>query len=192
MGPDPDELEELLQTPHICASCEEQLFTTDELVLIQAVYPNVVDGEVQFYQLDDGFGHFEYEPMFLHLDCWEELAEELYELMEDAPPMLDVLSLFECTVCKSGIRPWETSCLVTPGELRHSPRSPTGNPMFYFDPCLGDATLLCASCTVRLNEEVFEMWENFSHNGECPEGTHKRCWRWGECSEVCQDIAENW
>jgi hypothetical protein len=184
MGPDPDELAEMYRTPHSCASCEDDLFLTDELVLVQVVYPNFVGTHVECYDIDNGQGGFVHEPYFLHLDCWESLMEELDELTEDTPPILDPLSIYDCSHCKSGIRAWETSCLVTPGELRYSPRVPNGVHTIHFDNCLGEPQLMCISCILRMNEEVFEMWEVFSHNGECSEGSHRRCWRGNECHDL--------
>lgn len=195
MGPDPAELEDYFRTGHTCASedCDGELFIHDELVLIQVVYPNLVDGRIECYDIDDGTGEFVYEPCFLHMDCWLEFLSSLDMLLEDSPPILDPLTICDCTQCKSGIRAWETSCLITPGEFERSSRSPNGYQDFHFAPSRqSPPMILCASCTARLNEEIFEMWEQFSHNGECPEGTHKRCWRTGECQEMCQELVENW
>ncbi|GAF95522.1 unnamed protein product [marine sediment metagenome] len=183
MGPDPAELEDLYSTPHGCASCEDQLFLTDELVLVQVVYTNALPDRIECYDIDNGEGGFTYEPYFVHLDCWENFMEELDELTEHTPPTPDLLSIYDCSQCKSGIRAWETSCLVTPGELRRSPRAPEGVQGIHFDNCLGEPQLICISCITRMNDEVFEMWEDFSHNGECSEGSHIRCWRGNACHD---------
>ena len=180
-----EDLSAYFETPHICASCEAGLLTTDEVILIEVVYPVKVGNRIECYRVDDGEGGFEYDPIFVHLDCWEEFEETMGEILEDVPPTPDEYSIFECSICKSGIRSWETSCLISPGELRRSLRSPNGMPDLEFVQCLGVPKMLCASCTRRLNGEVFEMWEGgFSHNEECEEGTHIRCWRNGECHDV--------
>ena len=184
MGTDPDGVEIPYMTEHCCASCEDQLFLTDEVVLLQVVYANFTGTQIECYDIDDGVGGFIYEPYFLHIDCWEELIEGLGELTEDCPPLLDPMSIFDCSHCKSGIRSWESSCLVTPGELRRSPRSPTGVQNVHFDACLGEPKLLCISCIAQMTEEVVEMWDDLSHHGECPEGTHRRCWRGNECHDL--------
>ncbi len=184
MGPDPDELEEMYITPHACAYCDDWLYITDELILVQVVYTNFLEDHIECYDIDDGQGGFVYDPWFYHLDCWESVMEELDALTEGQPPVVDPLGHYDCSQCGSGIRAWETSCLVTPGELRRSPRAPNGVPGIHFDNCLGDPQLLCISCSLQLNDEVFEMWDVFSHNGECSEGTHRRCWRDNNCHDI--------
>lgn len=181
MEPDPA-LRGVYRTEHNCAYCDERIYVCDEVILVQIVYPNFVVDHIELYDIDNGCGGFEYEPWFFHLDCWESVMEELDELTEDAPPMLDPLSIFDCSHCKSGIRPWESSCLVTPGEFHRSPRAPNGVQDIHFEACLGEPQLLCTACIAMINDELFEMWEDFSHNGECTQGAYRRCWR-GNCCE---------
>jgi hypothetical protein len=181
-------ISEVIKTGHICHGCDEELCLTDEVALLQVVYPFCPNGHVETCAVDNGAGSFRFAPRFMHLECWEELEEDLTEKLEDVPPMLDHYGICDCSVCASDIRAWESSGLLTFGELRQSRRRPNGEPTIHFDECgLGEPKILCVGCIMALEEEVLQMWEDFSHNGECPEGTHARCWRTGECSEVCQE-----
>lgn len=187
------DVEKAIQTEHICHGCDEAICLTDEVVLLQVVYPYLPNGHVETCVVDDGNGNFRFPPRFMHLDCWEELEEELMEHLEDVPPMLDPYGICDCSFCGSDIRAWETSGLLTFGELRRSRKCPDGpHSGIHFEECgVGEPKIMCVGCVMALEEEVAQMWEDFSHNGECPEGTHARCWRTGECLNGCQELKQH-
>ena len=179
---DPDDVEDLLRTDLSCGCCDKVLYTTDEVTLIQVVYPTKPNGKIVPLAISDDRGDFEYPPCFVHLDCWEELFEPMEVRAEGAVPVNVEGEIAHCLLCNSGIRPWETTGLIQHGELRISPRCPQGELTYSFDPCFKQG-YLCISCLATFNADLFEMWDEVTHNGECLEGIHSRCWRRNPCTE---------
>lgn len=183
------------ESAHVCAHCGEDIHVTDEIFLLQVVYAGYDEqGNFNHFILQNSEGDYIHEPQFFHLGCWEDLWEDFELLIEDMPPLMDPephLQIAECYGCKSSVRAYETAGLLSFGELRRSRRSPDGDSTIYFDPCNNNnkSELICIACLFRLNDELFEMWDDLGHNGVCEEGLHERCWRNGTCTHGCHRMA---
>lgn len=172
-------------TDHVCAYCEANLDLLEEVLLLQVVYPNRVNGHDEFYDLENDAGtSYEYTPYYFHMECWEEIGADLDTHNEEVAALAHEYGIHECDSCTSDILAWELTGLLTEGEFRTSQRAPNGEPTTYFHSNT-KPRCYCAACLLHVNNEILEMWENFSHNGECQDGTLLRCWRSGMCCNGC-------
>ncbi len=170
-------------TGHECADCSEELLVTDEVVLVQIVLPALdQQGRVSYPPFLNPQGEYAYDTFFFHQSCWMGNEETLRESLEDEglEPVGDQYSFCGCTICQSGIRLNEPSLLVQPGEMQSSQRSPNNERALTFVSYTGQTELWCLSCTRAVNDEVIEMWDSISYQGECVGCTHDRNWRIGE------------
>jgi hypothetical protein len=178
------------ESEHACAYCEEDIHSVEELRLVQVVYSNKTPTGLEFYAIENDEGEYQYQPWFFHFTCWEDVQERLVEIIEDQEPVFDPLEqkAVECDGCTADIRPWETTGLISFGEIHRSQLMPNGENTFHFDTCNSKPHVLCISCLWHINNEVLEMWEELSHNGECAEGIASRCWRDGGCRSGCRKL----
>lgn len=179
------------ESEHACPYCGEDIHSVEELRLVQVVYANqLLTGKVEFYALEDEQGNYEHKPYFFHFVCWENVQERLEGIIEDNEPVFgnDDRKIRECDGCTASIYAWETTGLISFGELHRSQRKPNGENTFHFDECNSTPHVLCISCLWHINHEVLEMWEELNHNKECVQGTHSRCWRSGECRSFCKRL----
>lgn len=168
-----------VETNFCCPDCGERLALTEEVVLVRVVYYMMENGVEKYYDVEAD-GDFKYEPYYFHLGHWEDAVDEL-GVDDDTPVLTSKSSVRDCDVCGSGIDNKEMVCLLTPGELRLSQRSPGNAPSFYFAG-IAKPKVMCLSCALRLNENVIELWsEGVTYQGECSDGVHRRCWKNGRC-----------
>ena len=166
----------LQKTGHICSDCADDIAYTEEVVLLQVVQAESVDGKALFYPvLRPHDGTFLYEPYHYCFRCWENLYEQLREDTVDEPPMIDAGAAFECLCCSSSIREGEYVGTFTIGEFHQSRRSPSGVRSMQFMHN-GKPEMLCLYCLLLLNLHI-EMWEHVTQAGECDECVLARCWR---------------
>lgn len=178
-----------LETEHVCAYCDKGIELLDEILLLQVVYPTANGGGGdEFLIIENNQGDFAYTPYYFHMHCWEEIAADVdaHNAEEEVDPMFNGRGHWECDSCTSNILPWETSGLLDEGELRRSQRQPNGKPTIHFHRTTEQRRLYCAVCLLYINESLIEMWTPFNHNGECAEGTARRCWRNGGCFQTGQ------
>lgn len=179
-------LEQLInESEHACAFCSEDIHSVEELQMLQVVYPNLPNGKVEYYDIESDSGGYQYQPRFFHLQCWEEVEEQLNEILEEYDPFADETGICECCICGAGILAWETTGLLSFGELRRAQRMPNGESTFYFDECNVDPRVICIACLWTINHELVKLWDEVNHNGECEEGTLYRCWRDSNCRNGC-------
>lgn len=174
-----------LETEHVCSHCGDNLELVDEILLLQVIYPNRTNEGNAYFIVEDDVGDYAYTPQYFHLQCWEEIAADLDGYNEEREPFFEPEDLWECDSCTSSINRWETTGMLNEGELRQSRREPNGEPTIYFDTCNIKPRFYCASCLRTVNDDIIELWDTFSHNGECAEGTRQRCWRLGTCRFGC-------
>jgi hypothetical protein len=179
-----DDPEKWALTDEICASCGERLLFTDEIYLIQIVQTQVVEGRVEIYPVQDEEGDFAYTPHFIHLECWEDVDESTREKVRDEPPIPCEGAAVECSICASGILPWEYLGVIALGELRVSDRHPNGKSAIRFV-ANGHPEALCIACLTHILIEEIELWDGISQNGECEECALDRCWRTRACECAC-------
>lgn len=167
----------VMQTDHGCAACAETLCFTDEVVVITIVVPTIEGTEFKYAPAEADDGDFLYEPRFCCYECWEDVGNELAELLENTPPIEEITAVTLCKICKSGICMGEITGLVTMGELQCSQRSPDIAATTTFDAQDPDPAVLCVSCMQKLSDQYLDLWESVGHADECAEGTDIRCWR---------------
>ena len=175
---------QVYKSGHHCHGCMDAILYTDEVYLLQVVYAQVSEQGLELIQLP------QYEPLFLDFSCWENLEEDLYEKVEDTPPILDDYAVLECSVCSSGIRALEVMGLATYGELHCSQRVPNGILSTTFETVDQTPTVICISCAKLANDEILELWADLRQGTECDEGVYFRCWRYG-CDSHCIVNAPN-
>lgn len=171
-----------------CTDCGSRIRYTEDVFLLQMCQLQEYDKRTHYHQVideDDVKGDFLYEPAYFCEECWDALFESLKDDLEDAPPVDDPESDFECTCCGSGIRAWELVGVFVAGAFQRSTRAPNGvgGPRFIPE----SPELMCLSCLVLLNEHL-EFWANLSEQGECADCVHMRCWRLGDyCDCDCHN-----
>jgi len=153
-----------------CSSCNEHICFDEEviaIVVVQAQYIVQPDeetgkpkGSVQFYPVLDDDEDFEYEPLLLHFDCWEEICEEYHELIADEPkvrsrnPTTDVC---KCSFCHDGIGPFQNFARVILGEITVSERKKQTT---FKETEGGSPEPVCLACMERINEQCIELWKS--------------------------------
>jgi hypothetical protein len=169
----------VMKTEHRCAACDDPLCLTEEVVVITVVLP-VIEATNFFYapaEADDN--DFLYEPRFCCYECWEDVVNELSEMLDNTPPIEEISAVVLCSVCKSGICLGEVMGLGTMGEFQCSQRSPEIAATTIFDAQDPDPTPICVACLRKLSEDYLDLWESVGQGDECQEGTEIRCWRHG-------------
>ena len=184
-------LENLLwESDIICVNCGEDLHLTDEIFLLQVVLPGYNEqGLLDLFIVTEG-DDYKYDPQFFHLECWEELwfgMEEHIEEFQSPPPTDDRNKVAKCHGCSAQIDVYETSGMLSFGELRCDQHLPDGQPIILFDSCNVRPHLICIECLHTFNSDLFEMWPTVSHGAVCSYGIHTRCWRQGTCQYECQE-----
>lgn len=174
----------ILGTDHECAACSDKIEVDSEIVCITVVAFEPVTletGEVSIratpVSADDG--DFLYEPRFLEYECWEDVVDELYNLLNDNPPIIEDGAVASCRICESSILPNEVTGLATKGEIQWSPRTPEYIATHTFDAQDPRPDAICISCLKKLSAEYLNLWDSVEQGEECSEGTDIRCWRHG-------------
>ncbi len=176
----------VLITDVCCDSCGKTFTSTDEV--FQSTIRYVVGAGTRFEQrhVTDTDGDIRFLPILMHLECWEEVVEELREQIEDQPPTEDADSVLYCTLCGSGVREWEYYARLHIGELHRSLRAPDGEHLWKFTRVdTGNGTLVCIGCMSTIHDDVLEIWEDVSQEGECTDCARVRCWRGEGCECGC-------
>jgi len=169
----------IMKTEHVCSACADTLCYTDEAVVITVVVPTIQGHEFVYAPAESDDGDFLYEPQFACYECWEDVGNEVAELLENTPPIEEITAVVTCRICKSGICMGELMGLVTMGELQCSQRSPEFSATTIFEPQDPDPTPVCITCLSKLSDEYLDLWDSVSQGDECREGTDIRCWRLG-------------
>lgn len=186
-----DEAEEelyrmVMRTGHACACCGDNILFSDESVVITVVVPTVgINATLVFEPALAEDGDYLYEPRFLEYDCWENVVNEVYEELQDKPPIEDPESVTSCKICESGVRLGEIMGLATKGELLCSSRLPDGVETTTFDAQDLNPDVICIVCLQNLSMNVIDLWESVEQGDECAEGTEIRCWRVGCGGKSC-------
>jgi hypothetical protein len=173
-----------------CASCGETLHYTEEIFHISVCYAvnNGTETIIAPYICDEGEfeGDYYYEPLFFEFSCWEDVMEELREMVDDAPPVNHKDELLACDFCKCSICEFENFATAYIGEVHVSKRMPNGMPASIFE-TISKPYIICIGCLNLINDHSIDLWdEELSQTGECQECTHARCWRWeAGCSCPC-------
>jgi hypothetical protein len=175
------------RTEEVCASCGEAICFTDEVYLVQMAQgqqvPNI--GPEIYIVLDDE-GDFLYSPHFIHLECWEDITDEVLETVRDMPPETCNDGVLDCCLCASDILAWEFFVTATLGEMEVSDRQPDGEGATKFR-ANGNPDIYCLACIVRVNEEELELWNELTQAGECSSCIQERCWRYSRCDCRCHE-----
>lgn len=172
-----------------CDSCGTRFVEDDEIFQSTIRYSIVLDDTIttlEQHHVQDDEGELRFDPILLHIECWETVVEGLKEALEDMPPIEDPEQVLTCTFCESSVREWEYYARVHIGELQPSPRAPEGEPVWRFIQfSKNNGSIMCLSCMSRVHDEVLEIWDDVSQDGECTDCSQDRCWREGECDCDC-------
>lgn len=146
------------QSGHICTCCGDKLAYTDEVFLLEVVEAAQDHGQILCEPITTDEGDYEFEPLMVHLECWEEAIEQIRELREDEPPVESMDGILVCAQCQSSIVSFEPFVSATFGEIHVSQRKPNGE---YADKMekLAPMCPTCMPCMVRVIEDYFDDWE---------------------------------
>jgi hypothetical protein len=177
-----DPMKHMYYAGRTCSDCDEDLMLSEDVVTVEIALPQLHEGAVLHVPFENPDGTYAYEPYVFHEHCWGESSDRLHQILEDqccrAKP--DAYAYTQCSACNSGIRLNEPVGLVQYGQLTASKRTPNGEASVVFTSSSRPPMVLCLACIRTMNEEVIEMWESVSYNGECPVCTYDRVWRDGE------------
>lgn len=182
----------LLDTGITCMYDGDAIEYMDLVIVVTMVKPYIQNGTLMFYDMmTEDKDDYLYEPVFFHGKNWDEVEEQLEEHLMEVVPVEVSGAILNCTFCKSGILPGETTGVGLAGEVHRSQRNPDlkayGN---HFERLDVLPTVLCVACMASLNDEIQELWpDGVCHDDECPKGTAIRCWRQG-CASNCPDKNE--
>ena len=174
-----------------CSYDDEHLHYTEEVVHFRISRALHTGSEVLVldFVVEEGEeeGDYVYPPHWFEFSCWEDLVEELNEMVDDAPPIRHEESLLNCDYCGSGICEGEIFGAGYLGEIHVSPRMPDNVATQAFVESSPDPFIMCLGCLLLVNDHTIELWEpeDLNQVGECQECTHARCWRWEACSCLC-------
>lgn len=149
------------------------------------------DNEIGYSILLDSQGEPVAEPLFFRYECWENVGQELSEVVEDQPPQDDARAFLHCDYCASAIFMGEKCATVHLGEFGLSER--LGDVTFIESD--NDPYVICLPC-VRLmvdstpdRFEAFGFWkDHVCQFRECPICTQAHCWRAGRCFCKCHAL----
>lgn len=185
-------------TGHICTKCGEAIEAAQETYLATVCYvvhtqldraAVVGEGLEEFDVLTDDGTELAYEPLFFCLGCWDEISSDLNEIVEDEPPVETEDDVLRCSFCQSGILQFEHFCRIQLGELHLKPQMPHRELNYRFTrTCFTTANTpaMCLSCMTYVTEQILEIWEDVTQDGECADCAHARCWRDEHCSIECE------
>jgi hypothetical protein len=149
----------LFRSSHSCAACQEHLIYTDEVFLLEVSEAVQVDGQIVFSPQLSTEGDYLFEPLLLHLECWEEIVEQIREMREDDPPVECENGILFCRECESTIGPQEPFINATFGEIQVSNRCPNGVVGDRFTP-MAKPMHVCMACMVFVIEDYLDNWED--------------------------------
>jgi hypothetical protein len=169
----------------LCAHCGAELMLAEEIFLLRVVQAEQTTNGVQHVDLLNDAGDYMYAPAFYCFDCGEEVLEDLRELQEDAPPVVDDAGVIECDACRSDVLLNETVAILQFGELHWSERAPNGEPTTKFVDMQNDYHI-CIGCLKHMEDGRDEpLWdvplEPKPGLQVCLDGLYERCWRHGNC-----------
>lgn len=147
------------RTSHDCACCQEYLTYTDEIYLLEVVEAAHHDGGIYVEPIVSETGDYAFDPLLLHIECWEEVKEQIRISREDEPPVECANGIFFCTSCESTIGAAEPFVSTTFGEIRISQRRPNGGSAEKVDK-MGPSDPVCMACMVRVIEDFLDNWED--------------------------------
>lgn len=183
-GYEPDEEDRDDSDCHVCAHCLDAIPQDGGAVLVMLCLPHFADEVHYFPLLDDETGEPEVEPLFFHLDCWDEVLENIEELTEDEPPVEEPDSMLTCDCCQSSIRMGERVATISTGEFEKSQR--LGGLLFIENEVAPD--VMCLPCASRMADAAeIDPWTHINQNGECYTCMRARCWRKYRCTCDCHD-----
>ena len=144
---------------HICAGCQECLTYTDEIFLLCVSESEQRDGQIVTSPITDASGEYRFPPLILHIECLEELMEQVYQLRGDEPPVECMNGIIFCDSCSSTIGPLEPYVTSTFGELHVSQRRPNGESTDTIEQ-LSAPTAICMACMVYVVQDYLEDWDD--------------------------------
>lgn len=157
-----------------CDLCGEEFYFTDEVFLLEVAEAAEENGVFFHDHMTNEEGEYLYVPYVMHLVCWEEVLEEVDEIIADQPVVETDEFIEKCSRCRSGIGNFDPFIASTFGELRMSPRQPNGEPTAMFTK-LSTMTPVCIPCITHVIEDYFEEWEELLEflPEERPEGDNE-------------------
>lgn len=147
----------------VCPCCQEPIMYTDEIFLLEVTESAQDGGQIVTQSVLDDEGDYRYPPSVVHLECWEEMLEQIREGTEDAPPVACENGILFCWQCESTIGSFEPYVSLTFGEVHVSHREPNGQFTEHLER-LKRADAVCLSCMVHVVEDYLDDWEDLFEN----------------------------
>lgn len=198
---EPERETHYLDTPWSCPHCEDIIQFGDEVAQITVKNP-VQDFSGQGIELKDELSTevingvktkvLSFSPVYLHLECYEDIVSELKEALADAPDALEVMmqtsasiwksqpkGSFKCHQCGDSLLLDETVMSTRFGELDIDDES------IEFKDMSRASELSCFGCLALICRDVVPLWDEISMLGECEDCGVRKCWRFGD-SCICE------
>jgi len=142
-----------------CPCCQELILYTAEVFLLEIDQAAIVNGDLVIEPIQDAEGDYQFRPYILHLECMEEVIEQIREATEDQPPVAAEDPVLQCSQCGSTINQLEPFAASTFAEVQVSQRRPGGDAAEKIL-ALDNAKPICLACMVHVIEDHFEDWED--------------------------------
>lgn len=167
-----------------CAHCDSEIEIDADIALVQYVMPYINGAEITYVTLSNDEGEPVVPPLYFGFSCWENMGQDIAEMVADEPPLEEEWAALSCDYCRCSIRMGEKCCTVTLGEIAQSQRAKDTTT---FVPTDGGPYVMCLVCATRMVDllQRDDEWTDISQNGECYFCTKARCWRVGRCMCNC-------
>lgn len=187
---DPELVKSIFGTGIECARSGDEICLTEEVYILQVVTLHQDQtGQIHFKAVENPDDNdYLYEPRFFDWIKWENTVDDVKALKEDERvPILNdsVYGIYKCDYCCSHIVEGDFTGMAAHGEIRNSKRTPNKEGTHVWAQLDTKPQFFCISCLKLINDEVTTLWDQgVDQQGECDQGTHYRCWRYG-CPDDC-------
>lgn len=176
-------------TEHLCEACNDPICLEEDSAVVHVVVPSFQDDHIVYTPMLMHDGEPLARPLLFHFPCFENVGQEVSEIIADEPAIQEPHAALDCDYCQSTIRMGELLATVQLGEVIVSPRL-AGTTTFQFavnsDGSTAPPFTMCLSCVARMSEAIgVEDWEDITQKGECYLCMKGRCWRVGRCICTC-------
>lgn len=156
-----DEIKKLIyKTGHVCDCCGEWLYYNDEVIVLEISECAKDPTGPKWQPIYGEDGDYQYAPYLMHLECWEEIIEEVKELLEEHEIGMEAdHPVLPCWVCSSDIAAFEPYAAASFGELQVSQRCPSNKSVDRIQR-MGHPKAVCLACVSYAAPTHFEAWED--------------------------------
>ncbi len=140
----------------LCEGCGTFIEVLDEALLLEL--HETTDKHMVTSPCVDTHGQYTLPPVFLHLECWEELENAMAKRAEDTPKRPAKHLAYFCNICEGEIDKDSPFSVISYGSIVVSKRTPNGKAEHEFKP--GQSSrIACADCLMSVVDEYLPGWD---------------------------------